>query len=68
MSFQMGEQHLDFLSPFSASFILPGVFQFPDRLAGILIHMPGDGSERRVGAGLSDRAGSTGFLSPRSSS
>lgn len=62
MSFQVGEQHLDFLAPFPAPIIFPRMLQLPDGLTSIFFHMSSDSPERRVRAGLSDRTGSTGFF------
>ena len=57
----MGEQHLDLL-PSSSRVILPAVAQTADRLWEVLIYMVSNGSVRRIGAGLLELAGTTGFL------
>ncbi len=56
----MREQHLDLLSSSSALIVSPRVTKVADGLAGFLIHVTGDGSERRIGAGFPDRASATG--------
>lgn len=62
MSFQMGKQHLDFLTSSSALVIGRCVLQITNYLAGIFIHVPSDNSEWCIRACFANRTRAAGFL------